>query len=251
MGTSAFRIDNLTVSLGTPPTEILRGVSIDVVQGETLALVGKSGSGKSTLVNVLSGLIEPTNGTIESAVGRFGTLRTATVFQTANLFPWLSAIDNVALSLRLKNHPTRERKKSQRRVRALEIMKVLGIEEFADRRADELSGGQQQRVSIARAVAADPDVLLLDEPFSALDVATRASLQEWLVEHRKDLAPTVLLVTHDLSEALYVADRIALMSADPGALKVWSSDVRGRHEVTNSSVRAEIEERFFSAVSMS
>jgi ABC-type nitrate/sulfonate/bicarbonate transport system ATPase subunit len=251
MGTTAFRIDNLTVSLGQPPTEILRGVSLDVTQGETLALVGKSGSGKSTLVNVLSGLLTPTGGSIARSEGRFGELRTSTVFQTAHLFPWLSAVDNVAISMQLKNHPTRERNTSRRRTRAREIMAVLGIEELALRRSDELSGGEQQRVAIARAVAAEPDVLLLDEPFSALDVATRAALQEWLVEHRDDLAPTVVLVTHDLSEALYVADRIALLSSESGSLKVWSSDVRGRDDVVNSSVRAEIEERFFSMTSFS
>jgi ABC-type nitrate/sulfonate/bicarbonate transport system ATPase subunit len=247
MGTSAFRLNNVSVSLGQPPTEILRDISIDIAQGETLALVGKSGSGKSTLVNVLSGLIFPHSGTIEVGDGRFGELRTATVFQTANLFPWLTALDNVALSLRLRNHPHRITRASQRRARALDVMTLLGIEEFAHRRPDELSGGQQQRVSIARAVAADPDVLLLDEPFSALDVATRASLQEWLVEHRRDLAPTVVLVTHDLSESLYVADRIALLTSDYGSLKVWTSDVRNREQVSHSSVRAEIEKQFFAA----
>jgi ABC-type nitrate/sulfonate/bicarbonate transport system ATPase subunit len=247
MGTTAFRLTNISVSLGQPATEILRDLSLDIIQGETLALVGKSGSGKSTLVNVLSGLITPQSGSLEVGQGQFGDLRTATVFQTANLFPWLSALDNVALSLRLRNHPHRIARASQRRARALEVMEVLGIAEFAHRRPDQLSGGQQQRVSIARAVAADPDVLLLDEPFSALDVATRASLQEWLVEHRRDLAPTVVLVTHDLSESLYVADRIALMASDCGALKVWTSDVRNREQVPHSSVRAEIEQQFFAA----
>lgn len=248
MGTSAaIRIENLSVSLGQPAVDILRGVSIDVLHGETLALVGKSGSGKSTLVGVLSGLITPVGGDIVKASGRYGQLRTATVFQDANLFPWLSAVDNVALSLSLKSHPTRITSRSARRRRALEIMDLLGIAEFAHRRPHELSGGQQQRVSIARAVAAEPDVLLLDEPFSALDVATRALLQEWLVEHRHDLAPTVLLVTHDLSEALYVADRIALLSSDSNALRVWTSDVRDRDQVGISSVRAEIEQQFFAA----
>lgn len=248
MGTSAaFRLENVTINLGAPAVEILRGISVEVLHGETLALVGKSGSGKSTLVGALSGLIHPTDGAIHRATGQYGPLRTSTVFQDAHLFPWLNAIDNVALSLRLRNHPTRLSKKSARRARALEIMNILGIDEFAHRRPHELSGGQQQRVAIARAVAAEPDVLLLDEPFSALDVATRASLQEWLVEHRRDLAPTVVLVTHDLSEALYVADRIALLSSNQGALDVWSSDVRNRDQVTHSSVRKEIEQKFFAA----
>lgn len=246
--TAAFRLEDLAISLGSPAVEVLRGVSVDVLHGETLALVGKSGSGKSTLVAAMSGLITPVSGNIVRSPGRHGELRTSTVFQDAHLFPWLNAVDNVGLSLRLKNHPSRITRKHQRRERALEIMKILGFEEFANRRPDELSGGQQQRVSIARAVAAEPDVLLLDEPFSALDVATRASLQEWLVEHRRDLAPTVVLVTHDLSEALYVADRIALLSHEQGALQVWSSDVRDRNQVDDSSVRKEIERQFFSVI---
>lgn len=249
MGTSAaFRLENLTICLGSPEVEILRGISVEVLHGETLALVGKSGSGKSTLVGAMSGLLRPTAGQIHRAQGQHGDLRTSTVFQDAHLFPWLNAVDNVALSLRLHNHPSRIKKKSQRRARALDIMNLLGIGEFANRRPHELSGGQQQRVAIARAVAAEPDVLLLDEPFSALDVATRASLQEWLVEHRSDLAPTVVLVTHDLSEALYVADRIALLSSNHGDLEVWSSDVRNRDQVTHSSVRKEIEQKFFAAL---
>lgn len=246
--TAAFRLENLSISLGKEAVEVLRDISIDVLDGETLALVGKSGSGKSTLVGALSGLINPTAGDIHRAQGRHGNLRTSTVFQAAHLFPWLTAVDNVALSLRLRNHPSRITNRTKRRHRAFEILQILGIEEFADRKPHELSGGQQQRVAIARAVAAEPDVLLLDEPFSALDVATRASLQEWLVDHRRDLAPTVVLVTHDLSEALYVADRIALLSSDQGALKVWSSDVRNRDQVTQSSVRLEIEKQFFAAL---
>ena len=250
MGTSAaFRLENVSICLGSPGVEILRAISVDVLNGETLALVGKSGSGKSTLVGAMSGLIQPSDGFIHRAQGQYGALRTSTVFQDAHLFPWLNAVDNVALSLRLRNHPSRMTKKSQRRARAGEIMDILGIAEFAHRRPHELSGGQQQRVAIARAVAAEPDVLLLDEPFSALDVATRASLQEWLVEHRRDLASTVVLVTHDLSEALYVADRIALLSSNKGALDVWSSDVRNRDQVTHSSVRKEIEQKFFAAAS--
>lgn len=241
MGTSALRVTDLSVRLGHPPIEILREVSVDIIEGETLAIVGRSGSGKSTLVSVLSGLLAPAGGAIERSPGRAGELRTATVFQDASLFPWLRAVDNVALSLRLRSHPTRLRSRGARRERARSIMGLLGIDELADRRVQELSGGQQQRVAIARAVAAEPDVLLLDEPFSALDVGTRTTLQEWLIEHRHELAPTVVLVTHDLSEALYVADRIALISDEPGPLRIWTSDVDHRAEVAESAVRAEIE----------
>ena len=246
MGTPAFRLDGVTVALGEPPTDILRRISLDILHNETLALVGKSGSGKSTLVKALSGLLIPTHGVIERSVGRFGTLRTATVFQESNLFPWLTAADNVAVSLRLRSHPHRLARRRARRQRALSVMNLLGIEDFADRYPHELSGGQQQRVSIARAVAAEPDVLLLDEPFSSLDVATRSGLQEWLMDHRHALAPTVVLVTHDLEEALFVADRIALLTGDEGSLQIWSSDVNDRQELIQSSVLAEIENQIFS-----
>lgn len=246
MGTPAFRLEHVSVALGDPPTDILRRISLDIFHNETLALVGKSGSGKSTLVNALSGLLPVSHGAIERSPGRFGELRTATVFQEAHLFPWLTAVDNVAISLRLGSHPRRLPRRRDRRSKALGVMQLLGIDEFADRYPHELSGGQQQRVSIARAVAAEPDVLLLDEPFSSLDVATRNGLQEWLVDHRHDLAPTVVLVTHDLSEALFVADRIALLSGDGGSLQIWASDVQDRHELVQSSVLAEIENRIFS-----
>lgn len=246
MGTTALRIDNLSVQLGTPKVDILRNVSLDVTEGEILAIVGKSGTGKSTLIAVLSGLITPSDGTIEKGAGLDGSVRTATVFQDAYLFPWLNVLDNVALSLRLKSHPRRITSRTRRRARALEILQTLELEGLADRYPEELSGGQQQRVAIARAVAAESDVLLLDEPFSALDVSTRASLQEWLVSHRSEITPTVVLVTHDLSEALYVADRIALISHEAGALDVWTSDVSERHTLADSAVKSEIEQRFFS-----
>lgn len=246
MGTPAFRLEQVSVALGDPPTDILRRISLDIFHNETLALVGKSGSGKSTLVNALSGLLAVTDGVIERSTGRFGNLRTATVFQESHLFPWLTAADNVAISLRLRSHPQRLKRRGERRSQALGVMRLLGIDEFADRYPHELSGGQQQRVSIARAVAAEPDVLLLDEPFSSLDVATRNGLQEWLVDHRHDLAPTVVLVTHDLSEALFVADRIALLAGDGGSLQIWASDVHDRHELIQSSVLTEIESQIFS-----
>lgn len=246
MGTPALFLDNVSIALGDPPVQILQGISFEVLHGETLALVGRSGSGKSTLVNALTGLIQPNEGSIRRSDGRSGPLRTATVFQDAHLFPWLTAVDNVSISLGLASHPHRRPKRKDRRVRAREVMRDLGIEDFAERFPHQLSGGQQQRVAVARAVAAEPDVLLLDEPFSSLDVATRGSLQEWLVDHRHDLAPTVVLVTHDLSEALFVADRIALLTGHDGALQIWTSDVTDRDQLERSNVLAEIEGRFLS-----
>lgn len=249
MGTPAIQISNLSVALGAPAVQVLRDISLTINEGEILALVGKSGTGKSTLINAIGGLVGFAGGEIHRAQGALGELRTATVFQSPRLFPWLTALDNVALSLSYKSHPGYTKKKSTRRAIAMEVLASLEIHEYANRRPHELSGGQQQRVGIARAVTSRPDVLLLDEPFSALDVATRTSLQEWLVAHRENLAPTVVLVTHDLSEALYVADRIALLTNDSGDLPVWSSDVRHRDHIPQSAVREEIERCFFDTAS--
>lgn len=246
MGTPALRLTGVAVALGDPPVEVLSGVDLDVVDGEVLAVVGRSGVGKSTLLAVMAGLIAPSAGEVASDIsGR--RARTATVFQDASLYPWLDVLDNVAFSLRLANHPGRLGSRKARRAKALEILESLDISEFATRRPSELSGGQQQRVAIARAIAADPDVLLMDEPFSALDVATRSSLQEWLVEHRTALARSVVLVTHDLAEALFVGDRIALLAGASGEVNVWTSDVQERHEAFASTVRTEIEGRIASS----
>lgn len=246
MGTPALRLTGVSVSLGDPSVEVLSGVDLDVVDGEVLAVVGRSGAGKSTLLAVMAGLLVPSSGTVSSDLaGR--RARTATVFQDASLYPWLDVLDNVAFSLQLSTHPNRLRSRKERRARALEILETLDIAEFARRKPRELSGGQQQRVAIARAIAADPDILLMDEPFSALDVATRSSLQEWLVEHRAALARSVVLVTHDLSEALFVGDRIALLAGTTGEVNVWTSDVVERHETSASTVRSEIEGRIASS----
>lgn len=242
MGTPALRLTGVSVRLGDPAVEVLSGIDLTVDDGEVLAVVGRSGVGKSTLLAVMAGLLEPAVGTVVGEVaGR--RARTASVFQDASLYPWLDVVDNVAFSLRLASHPGRIRSRRLRRARALEVLESLDIAEFARRRPDELSGGQQQRVAIARAIAADPDILLMDEPFSALDVATRGSLQEWLVEHRGALARSVVLVTHDLAEALFVGDRIALLGGRAGEVTMWSSDVTERHETVSSTVRNEIEGR--------
>ena len=193
------------------------------------------------MLNLLAGLLAPASGTVEWPGPDGDRPRTATVFQEPNLFPWLSVVDNVAVSHRFSSHTGRIRGRKARRAAALAVLKSLDIADLADRRPHELSGGQQQRVAIARAVAAEPSVLLMDEPFSALDVVTRTSLQEWLVEHRRSLSGTVVIVTHDLSEALIVADRIALLTGSEGELRVWASDVSSRDEAESSPVRYEIE----------
>jgi sulfonate transport system ATP-binding protein len=241
----AVRLDDVSVAVGHDRTVVLSNVTLDVRTDEVLAIVGRSGAGKSTLLKALAGIAEVVAGTLEYSTTD-GAQRTALVFQEPLLMPWLTAVENVAFSLRLRSHPQRLRRRIARRQVALEVLERLDIAHLAGRYPSELSGGQQQRVSIARAVAARPDVLLLDEPFSALDLATRTSLQDWIVEHRASLAPTIVLVTHDLAEALYVADRIALLSPDGDAttIPMWTSDVADRWQLADSSVRTEIESHF-------
>jgi ABC-type nitrate/sulfonate/bicarbonate transport system ATPase subunit len=241
---AVIRLRDVSIELGVDRHRVLSGVDLDIRHGEVLAVVGRSGVGKSTLLRVVAGLIDVASGSIEYP-DPVGSVRTALVFQDHRLMPWLSAIDNVAFPLRLRSHPERKRSKKDRRRVAHELLERLDIADLADRYPSELSGGQRQRVSIARAVAARPKVLLFDEPFSALDVATRSSLQDWIVSHRDSLAPTIVLVTHDLTEALYVADRIALLSHsnDEGRTEVpvWTSDVAHRDGIAESAVLPEIE----------
>lgn len=251
MGTSAtpvtpvIRLHDVTVTVGHSRHVALSGATLDIHNGEVLAIVGRSGAGKSTMLKAIAGIVHADGGSITGPDG--GALpRTALVFQDPELMPWLTVAHNVAFSLRLASHPNRLRHRRDRHAAATDILERLDLADLADRYPTELSGGQQQRVAIARAVAAKPDVVLLDEPFSALDPATRSALQDWVVGMRHLLAPTVVLVTHDLAEALYTADRIALVhaSGDTHSVPVWTSDVTTRNELDSSRVRAEIASHF-------
>lgn len=196
-------------------TFAVKGVSLEVAKGETLVLLGSSGSGKTTTLKMINRLIEPTKGTIEID-GRNVMdidpveLRRSIgyVFQGIGLFPHLTVAENVSIVLRLLGRPKREQRK-----RAEELLALVGLDpkEFADRYPDELSGGQQQRVGVARALAADPDYLLMDEPFGALDAVTRDILQQELLRLKEQLRKTIVFVTHDIFEAFLLADRIAVM----------------------------------------
>lgn len=190
-------------------TEVLADVSLSLKAGETLALVGPSGCGKSTLLHIVAGLLKPSEGRIQS-----GFSRVSCVFQEARLMPWKTAQDNIALGLKALGVP-----KQQRRRQAAELAGRMGLaagdlEKFPH----ELSGGMQSRVSLARALATNPDLLLLDEPFSALDIGLKSELYGLLAEqiHRFDTA--VLMITHDLMEAVKLADRILMMAPNPGRL---------------------------------
>ena len=193
-------------------TIALNGVSLDIKENEFICVVGPSGCGKSTLLNIIAGLLEPTSGTV-SLDGKVieGTgVERGVVFQQYALFPWRTVLKNVMFPLEMKNVP-----KAEAEAIARKYIKSVGLEGFEKSFPKELSGGMKQRVAIARAYAANPEVLLLDEPFGALDVISRGDMQEWLLSMRKRLSRTALLVTHDVDEAIYLSNRILILGGSP------------------------------------
>lgn len=196
-------------------TRAVQGVSLEVAEGETLVLLGSSGSGKTTLLKMINRLIEPTSGSIringqdildKDPIEVRRSMGYA--IQGIGLFPHMSIAENVSVVLRLKGVPIEERKK-----RTAEVLDLVGLEPrvFASRYPDELSGGQQQRAGVARALAADPGILLMDEPFGALDAVTRDALQQEFLKLKGKLRKTTVFVTHDIFEAFILSDRIAVL----------------------------------------
>ena len=186
-------------------------VSLQVAAGEFVCVVGPSGSGKSTLLRVLAGLLHQTSGDVQIEASRPDTPPTAMVFQEHALLPWRTVLANVAFGLE-----NRGVARAAREARAREMLAMVGLARFAGHYPHQLSGGMKQRVGIARALANDPEVLLMDEPFAALDAQTRTIMQEELLRIWASLGTTVIYVTHSLEEALLLGDRVVLMTARPG-----------------------------------
>ncbi|HXG50734.1 MAG TPA: ABC transporter ATP-binding protein [candidate division Zixibacteria bacterium] len=211
---SKIVVESLCRSFGE--LRVLEDVSLAVEEGELLAIVGPSGCGKSTLLRILSGLVRPTAGRvlIDSAEVTGPNPRHNMVFQEHALYPWRTVFQNVALGLEIQK---RDRDAIRRKVASL--LGMVGLENFASYYPHQLSGGMRQRVSLARAIAVDPDVLFLDEPFGALDAMTRLTLQDELLRLWLDATKTTILVTHDVEEALFLADRVVVMSALPGRVR--------------------------------
>jgi sulfonate transport system ATP-binding protein len=195
-------------------TEALRGVDVRAGEGEIVAILGGSGCGKTTLLRLIAGLDEASTGSIEVDGQRLHGPHPAVsaVFQEPRLLPWLTAAANIAFGGRRLPTP-------ERGTRVASLLTRVGLGGYGARWPRELSGGQQQRIAIARALVGHPGVLLLDEPFSALDPFTRTSLHDLLLDLWRDLRPTVLMVTHDIEEAVVLADRIVVMRPHPGRVQ--------------------------------
>jgi NitT/TauT family transport system ATP-binding protein len=197
-------------------TVALEGVDLEVPPGQFIALVGPSGCGKSTLLSLVAGLRLPSAGKLlcdGEPIEKPMPQKIGMIFQEANLLPWLSAVENVAFPLKLRGVPKRERLTA-----ASEMLALTGLGDFEHSLPHQLSGGMKQRVSIGRGLVQDPGVLLLDEPFAALDEQTRMVLGDEVLRIWSSTGKTVLFVTHNLSEAVYLADRIIVFSARPGRI---------------------------------
>jgi NitT/TauT family transport system ATP-binding protein len=219
MGAPLIQARDITLvfkSKDREPVTALRDFNLEVGKGEFVSIVGPSGCGKSTFLNLLLGLIKPDSGEMKldgAPIAGPGQER-AMVFQEFGLLPWRTVRANVELGLELKGISSPERAE-----RATELIKLVGLKDFERRYPHELSGGMKQRVGLARALATEPEVLLMDEPFAALDAQTRDLMQTELLEIWERTKKTVLFVTHSIEEAAYLSDRVIVMTARPGRAK--------------------------------
>ncbi|WP_338442207.1 nitrate ABC transporter ATP-binding protein [Synechococcus elongatus IITB4] len=211
-------VENVSKIYETPkgPYTVLDGVNLTVQEGEFICVIGHSGCGKSTLLNMVSGFNQPSYGSVRlkgKEIDRPGPDRMV-VFQNYALLPWMTAFENVYLAVDCVNPQMRE---GEKREIVREHLAMVGLTEAADKKITQISGGMKQRVAIARALSIRPEVLILDEPFGALDAITKEELQEELLKIWNDHRCTVLMITHDIDEALFLADRLVMMTNGPSA----------------------------------
>jgi NitT/TauT family transport system ATP-binding protein len=207
-----IQIDRLAKAFGD--TQALADFTLTIAEGEFVCIVGPSGCGKTTALRILAGLEKPDSGRIDIRPGTGDRPQNAMVFQEHGLFPWMTVEDNVALSLEMRGMAKRER-----RQRAEHFLEMIGLTRFRMHYPRQLSGGMRQRVSLARALVADPEILLMDEPFAALDAQNKLILQDELLSIWEGSHKTVLFITHGIDEAIALGDRIVVMSAQPGRIK--------------------------------
>ncbi|MEU4238024.1 ABC transporter ATP-binding protein [Actinoplanes sp. NPDC026619] len=243
-GDAVVRLENVSKQYGSGSNALLAldRVSLTVQQGEFVCLLGASGCGKSTLLSLVAGLDKITGGTLD-----IGGRHVSLMFQEAALFPWLSVAGNVELPMRLQGVG-----KAERRKRAQELLEIVRLSGFGNKRPHELSGGMRQRVALARALAQNADVLLMDEPFGALDAMTRDILHDELERIWREQKLTVLFVTHNVREAVRLGDRVILLSSRPGRViedypitherprRIDSPEVSGQAAEITDRLRAEV-----------
>jgi NitT/TauT family transport system ATP-binding protein len=217
-GSAILAVDNITKRFETPEGAVIAvdGVSLSVAHGEFVGVIGPSGCGKSTLFNIIGGLLDGYEGTVKVAgdLVRGPHPAIGMIFQEESTFPWRTVIDNVAFPLEIAGMAKRERYD-----RAKHFVSLVGLDGFERRYPAELSGGMRQRVSMARTLAAEPKIMLMDEPFAALDEQTRLLLGDKVLQIQQQLKQTTLLITHNITEAVQLSDRILVMTYRPGKLK--------------------------------
>ncbi|WP_018927869.1 ABC transporter ATP-binding protein [Pseudomonas umsongensis] len=211
----ALTVDDISFSYPNGH-RVFSSFSLNARPGEFVAILGPSGCGKTTLLNLLSGFVQPQSGqiSINQTAVRPERSELGYVFQAPQLFPWLSALENVRFGLRMAARIN----ESQQRSQALQYLRLVGLENAAHRLPRQLSGGMQQRVSLARTLALEPSVLLMDEPFAALDAISRNSMNEETLRIWAELGQTVLFITHDIDEAVFLADRVIVLNIAPGGI---------------------------------
>ena len=212
-----LRVDQVSMTFKTPAGayQALAPITLDIPEGRFVSLIGPSGCGKSTIFNIIAGLLEPTAGRVLiDGVDATGTIgRVGYMLQKDLLLPWRSVLDNVVLGMEIQGVPMRDA-----RARALPLLLRYGLSGFEHLHPGSLSGGMRQRAALLRTLLFDTDIILLDEPFGALDAQTKLQMQEWLLQLWSDFRKTVVFVTHDVEEAIYLSDEVVVMGTRPGCI---------------------------------
>jgi NitT/TauT family transport system ATP-binding protein len=243
-----IKIEDLTHRYSARGAVTFERVQLEAQRGEALAIIGRSGCGKSTLLHILAGLTRPSSGTVrlDDVVVEKPSPRWVMMFQAPHLFPWMRVSQNVGIGLHFAGWTD-----GRKRDRVAEAINLVALQDYAENNVQDLSGGQQQRVALARSLVMEPELLLLDEPFSALDAFTRASLQRDVRSIAKRLGINLVIVTHDIDEAVLMADRALIMAGSPGKiyeeLDIDLPDPRDRQDPKVQAVRARLMEAFHKA----
>ncbi|MDX1408548.1 MAG: ABC transporter ATP-binding protein [Saprospiraceae bacterium] len=243
-----IKIDNLSHRYTPRSPVTFENVDVEAQPGDALVIIGRSGCGKSTLLHIVAGLLQPTGGAVrlDDEVVKEPSPRWVMMFQAAHLFPWMTVEQNVGIGLRFAGWPDKKM-----RERVAWALGLVHLEDYAENNTQDLSGGQQQRVALARSLVMEPELLLLDEPFSALDAFTRASLQKDVRSIAKEIGVTLVMVTHDIDEAVIMGDRALVMAGAPGKIvhdfAIDLPDPRERQDPAVQATRSRLMQIFHDA----